>query len=103
RGHRTHRDRRNRVDLVERGNSMQMRGDRDEPIECRRHELRITMSTARLTGMEALVLSHVGQVRCDETDSSRAELARGSGEEVKRQGLYVGIGQRAQDDDVAAA
>ena len=93
------RDREQRSEIVL---AVQVRIDGDEPVERPREE-RAEMDRAHgLAGLEPRVLAQVGEIRRDEADGSRAELARGPRREEERQREPVGIAQRRDDDDVAA-
>ena len=90
---------RNGVDLGQRRAAMEMRIDGDEPVEPGREEACELRRGHRLAGLEAAILTHVGEVRADEANRAGPEVAR-RGDVLSRQ---VGLGAVRGDPHRACA
>ena len=91
--------RRYRVNLAQIAVPVKMRVDGHHPVECLGDKARHLPGRHRLTGIEAAVLSHIGQVRSDQPHLRRAKLARGRGGKDEGKNFFVRMRQRADDRD----
>ena len=78
---------------------MQMRIDRDQPVERVRKQLGNLPRRHGLARLEPPVLPHIGEIGRHQADVRRAELARRRRGEDQRQNLVVRSIERADDDD----
>ncbi len=79
---------------------MQVRIDRDEPIDGAGKEPREVRRRDRFALTESPILAHVRQVRCHESHPGGAQLPRRGGEEEQRQQPAVRAIERAREDDL---
>ncbi len=88
------RDRLDRVKVVERSVTVEMRGHRDDTIEAAAQQARETARRDRLARLAALVLPHIGKIRRNQGDQTGAEVARGVRREQQAEDLLMEMGER---------
>ena len=74
--------------------------DRDHGIEGLRQQGTDNALTHRLTGVKGDVLTHVGQVGCDQSELPGAIVACAAGGQQQFDELVVGVVEAAAEDDV---